>query len=996
MRNVQLKKMFSKLLSTIILATMICSTFLSGNIELVRALGGRDASSAQEDGNSLYYFANGNRIQLTPSLNWISVKFTSDDPVAQSAAVGGFGAMFGPLDQARPILFGNITLLPLKANVTEQALMEGIQSLRADKENFSQVNPVFQTPDAEMALTDEFIATFPSDFSMEDIDAVNAFHNVELIDAILGQDNTFLLRVAAGTDVLAMANLYQQSGVAIHSAPNFVRIVKINPTEGQSGQHVGPMAGTNDTYYPSQWHLNNNQQYGSGTTNDADIDAPEAWDRTTGNSSVVIAVIDEGVDLIHEDISPKLVAGYDATGLGSGGGPSGDDAHGTNVGGLAAASSNNGFGVAGVCQKCSIMPVRIAYSDAFGFWVTNDATIANGITWAYQNGASILNNSWGGGLEATVINTAIANAKTLGRGGKGSVVIFSAGNSNSSVSYPAYLDSVIAVAASNLCDQRKKPIADVCNGYEYWWGSNYGSPVDISAPGVWLYSTDITGAAGYASGNYFADMNGTSGAAPIVAGVAGLILSLNSNLTAIEVQTILQNTADDVNGGGYDVEMGYGRVNAYRAVQAVTTSGYTISGDAGIGGATLTYTDGTVKTATADSSGLYSFQVPSGWSGTVTPSKSGYEFSPTSRTYTSVGADQTAQDYTASVPIINLLQDPSFEAYTPNTYWLETSTNFGTPLCTIADCTNGAGTAGPRTGSVWAWFGGTTKDEAASLTQTVVFPTGTANLRFYLWIGRADSGRGAADQFTVTVDGVVVFTADATEMSAYSSYTMVNLDVSTFADGAAHDIGFSANTSGQMVNFNLDDITLAEAIPTFSDVPLDYWARSYIERLYNSGITRGCGSNPLTYCPLDSVTRTQMAIFILRGIHGSGYTPPEASGTVFSDVTTSTFGAAWIEQFALEGITSGCGSGKFCPNDYVTRAQIAIFLLKGKHGSTYVPPAATGDFTDVPVGSFAADWIEELAAEGITSGCGGGNFCPSQNVTRDQMAVFLVKTFNLP
>ncbi len=435
-------------------------------------------------------------------------------------------------------------------------------------------------------------------------------------------------------------------------------------------------------------------------------------------------------------------------------------------------------------------------------------------------------------------------------------------------------------------------------------------------------------------------------------------------------------------------------VAAFRA--ATSSTGYTISGDAGIGGATLTYTDGTVKTATADSSGLYSFQVPSGWSGTVTPSKSGYEFSPTSRTYTSVGADQTAQDYTASVPIINLLQDPSFEAYTPNTYWLETSTNFGTPLCTIADCTNGAGTAGPRTGSVWAWFGGTTKDEAASLTQTVVFPTGTANLRFYLWIGRADSGRGAADQFTVTVDGVVVFTADATEMGAYSSYTMVNLDVSTFADGAAHDIGFSANTSGQMVNFNLDDITLAEAIPTFSDVPLDYWARSYIERLYNSGITRGCGSNPLTYCPLDSVTRTQMAIFILRGIHGSGYTPPEASGTVFSDVTTSTFGAAWIEQFALEGITSGCGSGKFCPNDYVTRAQIAIFLLKGKHGSTYVPPAATGDFTDVPVGSFAADWIEELAAEGITSGCGGGNFCPSQNVTRDQMAVFLVKTFNLP
>jgi hypothetical protein len=430
--------------------------------------------------------------------------------------------------------------------------------------------------------------------------------------------------------------------------------------------------------------------------------------------------------------------------------------------------------------------------------------------------------------------------------------------------------------------------------------------------------------------------------------------------------------------------------------QSSTPTTFNISGNAGIGGATLSYTDGAPQTATADSAGLYSFSVSSGWSGTVTPSKTGYTFTPASKSYTNVLADQTGQNYAAAVPIVNLLQDPSFESYTPNTYWLETSTNFVTPLCTVADCTDGAGTAGPRTGSVWGWFGGTTKDEASSLAQTVDFPTGTANLQFYLWIGRAESGRGASDQFSVTIDGVTVFTADATQINSFSSYTMVNLDVSSFADGASHIIMFAANTSGQMVNFNLDDITLATAIPTFADVPLDYWARSYIERLYNSGITRGCGVSPLTYCPLDSVTRTQMAIFILRGIHGSGYIPAEATGTVFSDVSTSTFGAAWIEQFALEGITSGCGSGKFCPDEFVTRAQIAIFLLKGKHGSTYIPPAATGDFADVPIGSFAADWIEQLALEGITSGCGGGNYCPNSNVLRDQMAVFLVRTFNLP
>ena len=183
---------------------------------------------------------------------------------------------------------------------------------------------------------------------------------------------------------------------------------------------------------------------------------------------------------------------------------------------------------------------------------------------------------------------------------------------------------------------------------------------------------------------------------------------------------------------------------------------------------------------------------------------------------------------------------------------------------------------------------------------------------------------------------------------------------------------------------------------TFTDVPSTYWAYNFIERLYSAGITGGCSSSPMMYCPESSVTRAQMAVFILRGEHGSAYVPPAATGTVFGDVSTSTFAAAWIEQFASEGITSGCGGGNYCPDSNVTRAQMAIFLLKGKYGSAYVPPVATGIFSDVPVGSFAADWIEQLAAEGITSGCGGGNYCPSANVTRAEMAVFLVRAFNLP
>jgi hypothetical protein len=182
--------------------------------------------------------------------------------------------------------------------------------------------------------------------------------------------------------------------------------------------------------------------------------------------------------------------------------------------------------------------------------------------------------------------------------------------------------------------------------------------------------------------------------------------------------------------------------------------------------------------------------------------------------------------------------------------------------------------------------------------------------------------------------------------------------------------------------------------PSFTDVPGTYWAWQYVESLYKAGITAGCGSG--NYCPEDSVTRAQMAIFLERGMRGSAYTPPAAAGNVFLDVPISYWAAAWIEKLAADGITSGCGGGYYCPDSTVTRAQMAIFLLRAKHGSAYTPPAATGMFTDVPTSYWAANWIEQLYAEGITGGCGTGLYCPDNPVTRAQMAVFLVRTFSLP
>ena len=183
---------------------------------------------------------------------------------------------------------------------------------------------------------------------------------------------------------------------------------------------------------------------------------------------------------------------------------------------------------------------------------------------------------------------------------------------------------------------------------------------------------------------------------------------------------------------------------------------------------------------------------------------------------------------------------------------------------------------------------------------------------------------------------------------------------------------------------------------TFVDVPFEHWAWQWIQSVYQAGITGGCGGG--SYCPNQAVTRAQMAVFLERGMNGPAYTPPPATGTLFNDIPADHWAGAWIEQLAADGITGGCGNGNYCPNLAVTRDQMAVLLLSAEHGPGYTPPAV-GDgtgFSDVPIDHWAAAWIKQLAAEGITSGCGGGNFCPAQAVTRAQMAVFLQITFGLP
>jgi len=182
---------------------------------------------------------------------------------------------------------------------------------------------------------------------------------------------------------------------------------------------------------------------------------------------------------------------------------------------------------------------------------------------------------------------------------------------------------------------------------------------------------------------------------------------------------------------------------------------------------------------------------------------------------------------------------------------------------------------------------------------------------------------------------------------------------------------------------------------SFPDVPTNNLFYPFIENLFHNGVTGGCAGGG--YCPSNNVTRAQMAVFLLKARWGAVFLPPPATGAVFPDVQAANPFARWIEELSREGVTGGCGGGLYCPDNPVTRQQMAVFLLKTLQGPTYAPDPCGGDFDDVPCPSQFADWIEDLAGRSITGGCSVTPplYCPLNSVLRQQMAAFLVKTFGL-
>lgn len=524
-----------------------------------------ESLNAQSGSNRFYYYQ-GARVPLAVNPNLIAVHFRASISRAVQKSIADATGETDNFDASVESPVGGLVFITLRSGRDPLA---AAARFRANA-SVEFATAVYDFGSVQLAETEEFLVQFPQQLSPADIARINQTNNVSLVSPLPNSDRVFILKPNPGNGRSAreLANLYVETQVAEFAEPNFV-LRETHPLQSSTAASETALVAPSDTNFGLQWSLKNTQQF-QGSQPGADINALRAWDVTHG-SDIRIAVIDEGVFAAHPELSGQVLPGYNALNGSNNTTPRAGDHHGTGVAGVIAAQTDNRAGIAGVCWLCQILPVQVAETDVQGNWVTTTGTLASGIDWAWQNRADVLNNSWTMNAPSDSVQLALRNARLLGRDRKGSTIVFASGNENSgAVSFPGSLNSyVIAVGASNWCDQRKTPANTPCNNgiNSGVWGSNYGTALDLVAPGEAIYTT-CNG--GQCTSGAYTYLSGTSLSAPLVAGTAGLLYSLDRNLTPEQVQAALQNGAKDLGQQGYDNETGYGRLDAYRALASLS------------------------------------------------------------------------------------------------------------------------------------------------------------------------------------------------------------------------------------------------------------------------------------------------------------------------------------------------------------------------------------------------------------------------------------------
>ena len=418
------------------------------------------------------------------------------------------------------------------------AKRERSRAAAQSKDTATRRAPSFDAPH----VSDEVVVKFSPRASAKAIRQSLAAANARTVDvAALAPLGVKILKVPAGKVAEVVAQLNQSSAVEFAEPNYLVQTADTIPNDPNWSNQYGP----------------------------ANIQAPQAWDITTGSSAVVIAVIDTGAALSHPDLASKIWTNPGETGGGKetngvdddGDGyiddwrgwdfvngdnnPQDDNGHGTHVAGIAAAASNNGVGVAGVAWGARVMPLKVLDNTGSG----SESNVAAAMIWAANHGARIINLSLGGSSPSSVMEDAVTYAYL-----NGVTVVAAAGNENTlGVLYPAAYDNALAVASTNASNNRSS-------------FSNYGPEIDLAAPGSGIYSTVPTGSCTFCRSDGYNTLSGTSMATPHVAGVAALLAGLPQFDTPDKIRMGMESTTLDLGDPGWDQLYGFGLVQARNAL----------------------------------------------------------------------------------------------------------------------------------------------------------------------------------------------------------------------------------------------------------------------------------------------------------------------------------------------------------------------------------------------------------------------------------------------
>ncbi|MBI5832315.1 MAG: S8 family serine peptidase [Armatimonadetes bacterium] len=528
-----------------------------------------------------YYWNKGQRIPLVPSDQFVGVKLNAAGAGA-SRAMPRLRANYNST-QSTYLKRYNVAVL---AAPTRSAGAVASLSAQVGKDTATQVLlPTYGQGPAMQVDLGQFVVRFrstPSPAVLAELQRTYGFHVLEAYRWLPGAYLCAVNDLATQTGV-SVANRLYENEQTIFSEPDLLRSMRARGLERSAAAPLASRLTPTDPLFPRQWHLNNTGRVGSvpGGTVGADVNAKRAWDLTTGGS-IKIAILDDGCDLRHPDFQPaatKFAAMRDV--LDNDGDPSPEtgDMHGTACAGIAAAAQN-GIGVSGIAPSCQLIPIRM-----LGMAMTVSIE-AEAFTFATDNGADVISNSWGPTDGYGIVSplpaltaAAIDNAVTNGRGGLGCVVTWASGNGSpiDSTDDDGYASNpqVLNVGASTWNDTKSS-------------FSETGTSLDCVAPGGSgddvpehsILTTDNVGASGYTASNYTTgiDFSGTSAACPLAAGVAALALSVNPSLTSAQAMALLENTAVKIDSaaGAYDVNghsnrYGYGRLDAYAAASAAVT-----------------------------------------------------------------------------------------------------------------------------------------------------------------------------------------------------------------------------------------------------------------------------------------------------------------------------------------------------------------------------------------------------------------------------------------